>query len=88
MQIMRTTILAAAIAALPLAASWAQGSSDVQPQTQRAAVAGATTNSGSATGLSTSPTNGTAGGGMATESGKQAGGMAKQNKVLTGTAQQ
>lgn len=88
MQIIRMTVIAASIAVLPLAASWAEGSgSDVQPQTQSAAVPGATTSSGSSAGMTTKPTNGTGGGGMSTASGEKAGGMAKQNKVTTGTAQ-
>jgi hypothetical protein len=80
---LRLIAAAAAITAMPPAASWAAGGSDVQPQTQRAAVPGATTGSGSATGLSTKTSNRTGGGGMATESGTKAGGMSKTNKVMT-----
>lgn len=83
----RLIMMATAITALPLASSWANGS-DVQPQTQTSAVAGASTSSGSATGLTNKTTNGTGGGGMSTASGQKAGGMDKKNKVMsTGAAQ-
>ena len=86
---LRLIMIATAITALPLASSWATGNgSDVQPQTQSAAVPGATTSSDSTGGLSTKTTNGTGGGGMSTASGQKAGGMAKKNKVITTGASQ
>ncbi|MCB8881978.1 hypothetical protein ACELLULO517_17170 [Acidisoma cellulosilytica] len=80
---LRMIMVAAAITALPIASSWAGNGSDVEPQTKNAAVPGATTSSGSSTGMSSKTTNGTGGGGMSTASGQKAGGLAKKNKVMT-----
>lgn len=86
MKSLQIAVLTAAIGAFPLSAALAAGSgSDVQPQTQSAAVPGASTNTGTVT---TNPASGTSGGGMTTGSGRKMGGMNKKNKVHTAGASQ
>jgi len=93
MRHLRTLVFASAIILSPplMAASFAQssgGGSDVPPATARAAVPGAVSNGtmGTTTGMSVSPTSGTAGGGMATASGMKAGGANRSRLKKHGTA--
>jgi hypothetical protein len=85
---LRFMALAASLVVAPAAftGSLAQssgGGSDVPKATTKAAVAGATADGtiGTKTGASTSPTSGTAGGGMSTASGMKSGGEAKKSKI-------
>jgi hypothetical protein len=84
MRHLRSFAIATALLFAPplVTASFAQssgGGSDVPPATSRAAVPGAVSNGtmGTTVGMSTSPTSGTAGGGMTTASGMKAGGADK-----------
>jgi hypothetical protein len=76
---------AAAFALAPLASGFAASGSDVSPATTRAAVPGPVSNKafGETKGYSQSPTNGVAGGGMASGGGIKAGGQSRQSAVTT-----
>ncbi|WP_158804582.1 MULTISPECIES: hypothetical protein [unclassified Acidisoma] len=88
MRPIHSLVFAAALALAPPAASFAASGSDVSPATTRAAVAGPVSNKpfGETKGYSLSPTNGAAGGGMASSGGIKAGGQSRQLAVTTSTA--
>jgi hypothetical protein len=83
----RALAVASIFVLAPVAASFAATGSDKPPDTAKAAVAGATSNGAIGTTVenSTSPTSGTAGGGMTTGNGQKAGGAAKRDKATSTT---